>query len=132
MNDEERIERFPLGVVIIAVIMFFAGFGTAFYWILRWSGRPVAETLPVGSEVYKAFVYPDLVSSALLFAGAVGLLKMRKFGFVTSLLGLGMWLHDLLLIFGLTKWERIGFVGPCLLFVFFSIGYLWQKRKLFQ
>ena len=132
MNDELRIERFPLGIVIIAVVMFFAGFGTSLYWILRWSGRPVAETLPVGSEVYKAFVYPDLVSSALLFVGAVGLLKMRKYGFVIALLGLGMWLHDLLLIFGLTMWKRIGFVGPCLLFVLFSVGYLWNNRSLFR
>jgi len=114
------------------VVMFFAGFGTSLYWILRWSGRPVTETLPVGAEVYKAFVYPDLVLSALLFVGAFGLLKMRKYGFVIALLGLGMWLHDLLFIFGLTKWERIGFVGSCSLFVFFSIGYLWNNRKLFR
>lgn len=131
-KDDERIERFPLGVVIIAVVMFFAGFGTAFYWVLRWTGKPVAETLPVGPEVYKAFVYPDIALSALFFVGAVGLLKLRKYGFVVALLGLGMWLHDLLLIFGLTKWERFGFVGASFLFVFFSIGYLWAKRSLFH
>lgn len=132
MNDKESIERFPLGVVVIVVVLFFAGLGTVFYWILRWMGRPVAETLPVGPEIYRAFVYPDLVLSALLFVGAFGLLKLRKYGFVVALLGQGMWLSDLLLIIGLTGWERIGFVGPCLLFVIFSIGYLWQKRKLFQ
>ena len=132
MKDEERVERFPLGVVIIAVVMFFAGLGTASYWVLRWLGRPVAETLPVGPEIYRAFVYPDIVLSVLLFVGAFGLLKLRKWGFVVAALALGMWLSDLLLIFGLTKWDRIGFVGSCLLIVLFSIGYLWSKKSLFH
>lgn len=131
-NAGERIERFPLGVVIVAVVMFFVGMGTASYWILRWIGRPVAETLPVGPEVYKAFVYPDIVLSILLFVGGAGLLKLRKWGFVAALIALSMWLSDLLLIFGLTKWERIGFVGTCFVFVVFAIGYLWSKKHLFQ
>ena len=132
MNDTERVERFPLGVVIIAVVMFFVALGTASYWVLRWIGKPVAETLPVGPEICRAFVYPDIVLSVLLFVGAFGLLRLRKFGFVAALLALGMWLSDLLLIFGLTKWDRIGFVGPCLLFIVFSIGYLWTRKHLFQ
>jgi len=132
MEDVERVERFPLGVVIIAVVLFFVGLGTASYWILRWIGKSVAETLPVGPEIYKAFVYPDIVLSVLLFVGAFGLLKLRKFGFVAALLALGMWLSDLLLIFGLTKWDRIGFVGPCLFFILFSVAYLWTKKSFFQ
>ena len=131
-KNEGRVEKFPLGVVIIAVVMFFAGLGTASYWVLRWFGKPVAETLPVGPEIYRAFVYPDLVLSFMLFVGAFGLLRLRKFGFIAALLALGMWLSDLLLIFGLTKWDRIGFVGTCLLFVLFSIGYLWSKKRVFQ
>lgn len=132
MKDTEKVDRFPLGVVIVAVVMFFVGLGTAFYWVLRWIGKPVAETLPVGPEVYKAFVYPDIVLSILLFVGAYGLLKLRKWGFVAALIALGMWLSDLLLIFGLTKWDRIGFVGTCFVFVVFAIGYLWSKKRLFQ
>jgi len=132
IEDVERVERFPLGVVIIAVVLFFVASGTASYWVLRWIGKPVAETLPVGPEIYKAFVYPDIVLSALLIVGAFGLLKLRKFGFIAAFLALGMWFSDLLLIFGLTKWDRIGFVGPCLLFVLFSIGYLWTKKHLFR
>ncbi len=119
-------------MVIIAVVMFFAGLGTVSYWVLRWSGKQVAETLPVGPEVYKAFVFPDIALSVLLFVGAFGLLKLKKYGFVAALLGLGMWFSDLLLIFGLTNWDRIGFVGPCLFFVIFAIGYLWTKKRLFQ
>jgi hypothetical protein len=132
MEDVKRVERFPLGVVIIAVVLFFVGLGTASFWVLRWIGRPVAETLPVGPEIYRAFVYPDIVLSVLLFMGAFGLLKLRKFGFVAALLALGMWFSDLLLIFGLTNWDRIGFVGPCLFFVIFSIGYLWSKKHIFK
>lgn len=132
MNDRERVEKFPLSVVIIAMVMFFVALGTDAYWFLRLIGKPVVETLPVGPEVYRAFVYPDIVLSVLLYVGAFGLLRLRKFGFVTALLGLGMWLSDLLLIFGLTKWDRISFVAPCLLFIIFSIGYLWSKKHLFQ
>jgi hypothetical protein len=131
-KDEKKAERFPLGIVIIAVVMLFAGLGTAFYWVLRWMGKPVAETLPVGPEIYKAFFYPDLFLSVLLFVSAFGLLKLRKFGLITALLGLGMWLSDLLLVFGLTKWNRIGFVGTCLSFIVFSVGYLWSKKNLFR
>jgi len=132
MKEAEKPERFPLGVVIIAVVLLFAGLGTASYWILRWIGRPVAETLPVGPEIYKAFVYPDIMLSVLLFVSAIGLLKLRKFGFATALLALGMWLSDLLFTLGLTKWNRIGFLGTCLVFVLFSIGYLWRKKQLFR
>ena len=131
INERESIERFPLGVVVIAVVMFFVALGTASYWVLRWIGKPVAETLPVGPEIYKAFVYPDIVLSVLLFVAAFGLLRLRRFGFFAALLALGMWFSDLLLIFGLTKWDRISFVGPCLFFVLFSIGYLWSKKSLF-
>jgi hypothetical protein len=131
INDTEKVERFPLGVVIIAVVMFFVALGTASYWVLRWIGKPVAETLPVGPEIYRAFVYPDIVLSVLLVVGAFGLLTLKKFGFVAALLALGIWLSDLLLIFGLTKWDRIGFVGPCFVFIVFAIGYLWSKKHLF-
>jgi hypothetical protein len=128
----EQVKRFPLGVVVIAVVMFFVALGTGLYWGLRWIGKPVAETLPVGLEVYKAFVFPDVVVSLLMFVGAYGLLKLKKFGFVLTLLAMGMWFSDLLLVFGLTKLDRIGFVGPCLFFILFTVGYLWIKKDLFS
>ncbi len=128
----ERMQRFPFGVVVIAVVMFFVALGTVIYWLLRLVGRPVAETLPVGSEVYKAFVFPDVALSLLMVAGTYGLLKLKKFGFVVTLVAMGMWLSDLLLVFGLTGFSRIGFVGPCLFFILFTVGYLWTKRDLFS
>jgi hypothetical protein len=131
-GETHRRERFPLGVVVISVVMFFAGLGTAFYWLLRLAGRPVACTLPVGPEVYRAFIFPDIVLSVLLFTGSYGLLKLRRSGFMISFAALGMWLSDLLLTFGLTGWSRIGFLGPCLLFILFASAYLWKKRVLFH
>jgi hypothetical protein len=128
----EQVKRFPLGVVVIIVVMFFAALGTDMYWLLKLMGKPVAETLPVSPEVYKAFVFPDVVVSLLMYAGAYGLLKLKKFGFVLTLLAMGMWFFDILLIFGLTKLERIGFVGPCLFSILFTVGYLWTKKDLFS
>ena len=128
----DKEERFPLGVVIVSVVMFFVALGTDIYWLLKLVGKPVADTLPVGPEVYRAFVFPDILLSLLLFVGAYGLMKLRKFGFVVTLVALGMWLSDLLFTFGLTRWERIGFIGPCLLFILFATGYLWIKRNLFK
>ena len=131
LSEMNRIEKFPLGVVVISVVMFFAALGTDIFWLLRLLGKPVTETLPVGPEVYKAFVFPDVVVSILMVVGAYGLLKLRKFGFVVTLVAMGMWFSDLLLIFGLTKLDRISFVGPCVFFVLFTIGYLWTKKDLF-
>jgi hypothetical protein len=128
--DKEK--RFPLGVVVISVVMFFVALGTDIYWLLKLVGRPVADTLPIGPEAYTAFVFPDIMLSLLLFAGVYGLMRLRKFGFVVTLVALGMWLSDLLFTFGLTKWDRIGFVGPCLFFIFFATGYLWIERNLFK
>ncbi len=128
----ERVEKFPLGVVIISVVMFFVALGMDIYWILRLFGQTITPTLPVGPEVYRAFVFPDIVLSLLLFMGAYGLMRLKKFGFVVTLVAMGMWISDLLLIFGLTKWDRFSFVGPCLFFALFTVGYLWTKKGLFQ
>ena len=91
MSQMNRTEKFPLGVVVISVVMFFAALGTDIYWLLRLLGKPITETLPVGPEVYKAFVFPDIVLSILMVVGAYGLLKLRKFGFVVTLVAMGMW-----------------------------------------
>lgn len=128
----DKEERFPLGMVVVSVVMFFVALGTEIYWLLKLIGKPVAHTLPVGPEVYRAFVFPDMLLSLLLFVGAFGLMRLRKFGFVVTFVALGMWLSDLLFTFGLTKWEHIGFIGPCLLFILFAVGYLWMKRNIFK
>jgi len=121
----------PLGAIVIAVIMFFAAVATDIFWLGRLFAGAFPPTLPVEENVYNAFAGPDILLALFLYAGAYGLLKMRKIGFVAALIALGMWLFDALLILGLTGLTRIGFIGPSLIFALFAIIYLWVKKDLF-
>jgi hypothetical protein len=122
----------PLGAIVIAVVMFFAAVATDVFWLGRLFAGAFPPTLPVEERVYNAFAGPDIVLALFLYAGAYGLLKMKKLGFVAALIALGMWLFDALLILGLTGLARIGFLGPSLVFSLFAIVYLWVKRDLFS
>ena len=122
----------PLGVIIIAVVMFFAAVATDVFWLGRLLAGAFPPTLPVEKHVYNAFAGPDIVLALFLYVGAYGLLKMKKLGFVAALVALGMWLFDALLILGLTGLARLSFIGPSLLFASFAIVYLWVKRDLFS
>lgn len=125
-------KRIPLGVIIISVIMFFVALGTDIFWLAKIAGRPFPETIPVSSAVHNAFAAPDIVMSLLLCGGAVGLLKFRMWGLVFALVALGMWLFDSLLTLGITKLDQINILGPSILFVLFAVGYLLNKRNLFD
>lgn len=129
MNEWKRI---PLSLIIIAVIMFFVALSTDIFWAAKILGRPFPETMPVSPAVYNAFAAPDIIMSLLLCVGAVGLLKLRKWGLVIGLVALGMWLFDSLLIFGITKFDQITILGPSIFFAIFSVGYLLIKRNLFD
>jgi len=128
MNEWQRI---PLGLIVIVVILFFVALGTDIFWLAKFVGRPFPETMPVSSYVYNAFAVPDIVMSLLLCAGAVGLLKLRKWGLVIGLVALGMWLFDSLLILGITKLTQINILGPSIFFALFAVVYLFIKRNLF-
>jgi hypothetical protein len=80
--------------------------------------------MPVGRDVYNAFAVPDIVMSLFLYVGAYGLVKMRKYGYWASLIGLGMWLFDVLLVLGITGTSNLGSAGPSFVFVVFSLTYL--------
>jgi hypothetical protein len=121
-----------LGVVAIVVIMFFVGVATDIFWIGRLVAGKFPSTMAIEDRVYHAFGAPDLILSVLLYVGAYGLLKLKKFGFVASYLAMGMWLFDSLLVLGITKLSRINIIGPSLFFVFFTIVYLWTKKDLFS
>jgi hypothetical protein len=125
-------KRIPLGILIIAVIMFFVALATDFFWLARLIGRAFPPSLPVDPSVYDAFALPDLIMSVFLYVGAFGLLKLRKFGFVATLVGMGMWLFDSLLVLAITKLSRINIIGPSLFFAVFAVVYLWNKKKLFD
>jgi hypothetical protein len=124
--------KVPLGVVSIAVVMFFVALATDIFWIGRMTSDAFPSTMPIEERVYSAFAAPDIILSLLLYVGAWGLLRLRKFGFVAAYVAMGMWLFDSVLVLGITKLSRITIIGPSLLFVFFTLIYLWKRRALFD
>jgi hypothetical protein len=125
-------KRVTLGVITIAVIMFFVAVATDIFWIGRIVANEFPSTMAIEDRVYNAFGAPDLILSILLYIGAYGLLKLKKFGLVASYLAMGMWLFDSLLVLGVTKLSRINIIGPSLFFVFFTIIHLWMRKDLFS
>jgi hypothetical protein len=124
--------KVPLGVVSIAVVMFFVALATDIFWIGRITSDAFPSTMPIEDRVYGAFAAPDIILSLLLYVGAWELLRLRKFGFVAAYVAMGMWLFDSVLVLGITKLSRITMIGPSLLFVFFTLIYLWKRRALFD
>jgi hypothetical protein len=125
-------KRVTLGVITIAVIMFFVAVATDIFWIGRFVAHTFPSTMAIEDRVYNAFGAPDLILSILLYIGAYGLLKLKKFGYVASYLAMGMWVFDSFLVLGITKLSRINIIAPSLIFVFFTIIYLWTKKDLFS
>ena len=112
-----------LGIVIIAVVMILAAAATVVFWIGRAAGA-FPPSIDIPQRIYSAFGVPDLVLSLFLFFGAAGLLKIQSWGLYISLVGLGMWLFDSLLVLGITRLDRIDIIGPSLLFCVFAIAFL--------
>lgn len=120
-----------MGIIPISVIMFFTGLATVIIWIRKFLAGPLPQKITLDPVVHNAFILPDFVLSILLFIGAYGLLKLKKFGLVVSFLAMGMWLFDLLFILGITKIKHIGITGFSLIFALFATIYLWIKRDSF-
>jgi hypothetical protein len=125
-------KRIPLGIIVISVVMFFAAVATDIFWVGRLVGKAFPQTLPVEPKIYNAFAIPDIVLSLFLYVGAYGLLKLRKYGFMASIVAMGMWIFDCLLVLSITRQSWINIIGPILFFAFFSLGYLWVKKDLFD
>jgi len=125
-------KRIPLGIIVVSVVMFFAAVATDIFWVGRLVGKAFPQTLPVEPRIYNAFAVPDIVLSLFLYVGAYGLLKLRKYGFVASIVAMGMWIFDCLLVLSITRQSWINIIGPILFFAFFSLGYLWVKKDLFD
>lgn len=128
----DRVKKRLLGIIAIAVIMFFVGLATDIFWVAKLIGKSFPSTMPVDSNVYNAFAAPDIILSLCLFLGAFGLINLKKFGFVASLVAMGMWIFDSLLVLGITKLTRINIIGPSLIFAWATIIYLWINRDLFN
>jgi hypothetical protein len=112
--------------------MFFVAIATDVFWVAKLLGKPFPKTMPVSQSVYNAFAVPDLLMSIFLYIGAIGLMKLRKFGLVFSLVAMGMWIFDSLLVFGITKLSRIDIVGFSLVFAGFTVGYLLHHKDIFD
>ncbi len=125
-------KKVPLGVIAIAVIMFFVALATDIFWIGKLALDAFPSTMPIEADVYNAFAVPDIILSLFLYAGAWGLMRLKKSGFVAANIAMGMWLFDSVLVLGITKLSRITIIGPSLLFVIFTLIYLWTRRNLFD
>jgi len=118
-------------LIVISVVMFFAAFAIDIFWLARLLGKVFPSTIPVDPAVYNAIAAPDIVLSIFLYVGAFGLIKLKKYGFMASLLAMGMWLFDLLFVLAITKTIRLNIVVFSLFFAIFTIVYLWLKKELF-
>ncbi len=132
MNEEKKLKRLSLGLIVISVVMIFVAVATDIFWVAKIIGRPFPETIPVNATVYNAFAVPDILMSIFLYIGAVGLLRLRKFGLVFSLVAMGMWLFDSLLVLGITKFARIDVIRFSLVFAVFTVGYLLHHKDIFD
>ncbi|MEA2005933.1 MAG: hypothetical protein U9O50_06715 [Acidobacteriota bacterium] len=126
------LKKVPLGIIIISVVMFYVAVATDIFWVSRLLGRAFPQRIPLDPEIYNAFALPDIVLSIFMYIGAFGLMTRRKYGFVASLVAMGMWICDSLLVLAITKLSWINIVGPCLFFALFTIGYLLLKKDLFD
>lgn len=125
-------KKVPLGLIIISVVMFFAAFAIDIFWLVRFAGRAFPSTMPVDATVYNAMAAPDIILSVFLYVGAFGLIKLKKYGFIASLVAMGMWLFDSLFVLGITRSITLNIVVLSLLFAVFTIVYLWIKKGLFD
>jgi len=132
MVENNELEKYPLGCVVIAVVMFFVALATDIFWMARLVGNGWPITLPVDPKFHDAFAWPDLVLSLLLYFGGWGILRLRPAGLVLGLVALGMWLFDSILVLAITGYDRISIVGPSLVFAGGAIGYLWKNQRYFQ
>jgi len=125
-------KKVPLGLIVISVVMFFAAFAIDIFWLARLLGKAFPSTMPVEPAVYNAMAAPDIVLSVFLYVGAFGLIKLKKYGFMASLVAMGMWLFDLLFVLAITKTIKLNIVVFSLFFAVFTVVYLWKKRGLFD
>lgn len=127
-----EVEKYPLGCVVIPVVMFFVAVATDIFWLARLLGRGWPITLPVDPRFHDAFALPDLVLSVFLYLGGWGILRLRPAGLVWGAVALGMWLFDSLLVLAITGVSRLSIVGPSLVFAGWAIIYLWRKQSYFS
>ena len=122
------------GVRILAVIILIVGLMMIGYWIaFIMQGMPL-EGIPIASEITTAL-------TALV--AAFGLFRIRRWGYVISLVVAGMWIYAVVSGFQFVAAEGLDFSSPIgarldlvafiavFLFSLFLISYLGKRSELF-
>ena len=122
------------GIRILAVIVLIFGLMMVGYWTaFIMQGMPL-EGIPIASEITTAL-------TALV--AATGLYRMKRWGYVMSLVVAGMWIYAVVSGFQFVATEGLDFSSPIgarldllafiavFLFSLFLIGYLGRRRELF-
>lgn len=127
-------KRRPRALTAVAIVCLGFGLSMFGYWTLYFARGMPAVGIPIGSE---------LINACVAVAAAIGMLKLRRWGYALGLLAAGMWIYGLtggigmVLEKGLAFESPIGALSDAILFVVvlaFAItmaGYLYRKRELF-
>ena len=133
----------PRGITVIAVVDAFAAMLTIAFWVLVYArlfapGAASPGEMDAGSvSATFGFMVGDLVWAALtLVVGAVGLWRMRAWGWLAAQMVNILWLYSMTVIW--CRDARLGLVSPgavlfspFVLFSVWAILYLWRARSLF-
>jgi hypothetical protein len=130
IKREDKMKKVPLNIIVISVIMIFAGLATDFFWIARLIGKAFPPTMSVPIKIYNAFALPDLILSLFLYIGAYGLLTTKKYGYTFTLVAMGMWLFDSLLVLRITGSQRLDIIIPVLIFSLYTVYYLYTRSNI--
>lgn len=124
----------PKGIWVISAIILILGLAMMGYWIAYVKQGMSLEGVPLASEILTAL-------TALV--AAYGLYRMKRWGYVASLLVAGMWVYAGVSGIGLVATKGLEFSSPIgamsdlvvfillLFFCCFLIGYLWRREDLF-
>jgi len=122
------------GVRILAVIVLVLGLMMIGYWTAFIKQGMPLEGIPIASEI---------VTALTALVAALGLYRMKRWGYVISLVVAGMWIYAVVSGFQFVATEGLDFSSPIgarldllafiivLLFSLFLIGYLGKRRELF-
>jgi hypothetical protein len=138
-----RTDRRPSGVTVIAVVNALAMAVTVLFWglvlILRLvpppGGLPDIAARANAATTY-GFLFGDLLwSTPLLALAAVGVWRLRPWGWTAAQMANVLWVYSMTVI-----WVRDGYTTPSpggllflpfTVFAFWATYYLWRTRHLF-
>ncbi len=125
----------PRGILIVSVVMSTLGLIMLVYWAAYVSRGLPLEDIPLVSEILTALG---------AIAAAYGLYRLRRWGYILSLVVAGMWIYAVVNGIFLLVRERFAVASPIgsvsdffafvltLVFSVFLIRYLWKHPALFE